>query len=487
MQLRGCRRGLQTVKVQRRAQRMPELHPGGDFYYGDRHQLTVLVAFSDRTFKGDEAATVEQWDKIFNAENYAEDKFVGSVHDYFHDQSLGKLNVIFDLQYVALDEEHAKYRSTSSDDENSQFLVQDVMAVLKTRDIDWSLYDWNGNGYVNQLLIIFAGKGSGYGGFGGGNDAIWPHQYWLSWHVNPETQENCEPITLTYDDKQYTVDSYCALQELDSSGGYGSFGTICHEYTHCFGFPDFYNERSYLRSWELMDSGNYNGGGYTPCNYSAHERWLMGWLTLEELTETTAVTQMPSLSDCSAYSSPLAYLIRNDGYENEYYIVENRQQTGWDSMLPGSGLVVFHIDYNPTCWIEEYPNSKDCQRYYIIPANNKTYYTYSDGWPYPYQGDEKFNDQLTNTSEPAATLLHANADGTMLMSKSLTGISVTDGLASFEFTKGDVTGITEKNALSSAQSVYDLHGRYLGAEVSTLPRGFYVIRSKDGTRKIVRQ
>ena len=182
-----------------------------------------------------------------------------------------------------------------------------------------------------------------------------------------------------------------------------------------------------------MDNGNNNGGGFQPCNYSAHERMLMGWLMPTELTEVSTITCMPQLEE-----EPIAYLIRNDGWANEYYIVENRQQTGWDQSLPGSGLVVFHIDYDANVWATDMPNSSKRKRYTIIPANNKTSVYQSSGWPYPYEE----NNQLTNDSEPAATLLNANSDGSMLMNKPLTNICVTGGLASFDF-KGGATDIKE--------------------------------------------
>jgi M6 family metalloprotease-like protein len=102
-----------------------------------------------------------------------------------------------------------------------------------------------------------------------------------------------------------------------------------------------------------MDYGNYNGNGYCPAGYSAHERWLMGWLTPTELTSATTVTDMPALND-----KPQAYLIRNDGFENEYYLVENRQQKGWDTNIPGKGILIFHIDYDPTLWVSVKENVK---------------------------------------------------------------------------------------------------------------------------------
>ena len=444
---RGCRVGTprpEGMASRRGAAGGQTKQTGGDFYHGERHQLTVLVEFNDLAFKGDEAATLEQWNKIFNVENFTEAPFKGSVHDYFLAQSYGDFIVFFDLFYVKVSGDVTRYESTSSDDENSQYLVQDIMEVLKTRnDIDWSLYDWNGDGFVNQLLIVYAGKGMNDGG---GSNSIWPHQWWMSEHLKDGKQgEYCDPIPVTYGGKQYKVDCYCALAELTSKNDYGSFGTICHEYTHCFGFPDFYwKGTKYVYYWDLMDSGNYNGSGYRPPGYSAHERWFMGWLTPTELKENKTIENMPSLADKGA-----AYLIRNDGFDNEYYIIENRQQTSWDTSLPGSGILIFHIDYDAELWISttEYVNTAARQHYVLFQANNSS--TYAQ-WAYPYLA----NDSLTNNSKPAATLNNENTDGTKLMNKSVRDIAVTGGLASFRFTVDQPTGIEELEAEGEPRELY---------------------------------
>ncbi len=433
---RGCRVGTprpEGMALRRGAPGGQPKQTGGDFYHGERHQLTVLVEFADRAFKGDEAATVTQWNKIFNAVNLTEYPFKGSVHDYFLAQSYDDFSVFFDLVYVTVKGNAEKYASTAADDENSQYLVQDIIdTLLKTRDdIDWSLYDWNGDGFVNQLLIVYAGHGMNE--FTSATDLIWPHQWWMSEH-RKDRQKGvyCDPIPVSYGGKQYKVDCYCALAELTKNDDYGSFGTICHEYTHCFGFPDFYgpnshgNTVSYVYEWDLMDAGNYNGNGYQPAGYSAHERWFMGWLTPTELKESTTITNMPALAN-----EGRAYLIRNDGQENEYYIIENRQKTGWDTSLPGSGLLVFHIDYDPTLWtsVTDWVNKYDAQHYMLFYANDGGSKNY---WSYPYFN----NNSLTNTSTPAATLWHENSDGTKLMNKPLTQMTVTGGLASFKFMEG---------------------------------------------------
>lgn len=443
---RGCRRGTPRPEglVMRRG--APDSQPkqvGGDFYYGERHQLVVLVSFSDQQFQAGEEETLETWNRIFNEKNYSEFPYVGSVHDYFYDQSYKTFNLIFDLFYVPLNESRVKYRSTDLNDENSQYLVQDIMEELKMRDIEWSRYDWNDDGYVNQLLIVYAGKGMNDGGDG---NTIWPHQWWMSEHEHEGAY--CEPIEVSYDDKDYLVDCYCTVQEEGVASA--SFGTICHEYSHCFGFPDFYNgSTKYVGSWDLMDYGNYNGDGYCPAGYSAHERWKMGWLTPTELSTTTTITNMPTLSD-----EPQAYLIRNDGHQDEYYIIENRQQIGWDAGLPGSGIIIFHVDYDPDLWVSTiyYPNTYSKKHYIIIPANNipsASSYICQD-WAYPYND----NDSLTNNSEPPAVLYHENTDGTMLMNKSLYDMAVVGDLASFRFVASTPTGIQERKAEGAPKELY---------------------------------
>ena len=445
LHLRGCRVGTPNpLFVPRRA---PSSQNGENPYLGNRRQMVVLASFKDQDFMEDHDATLQKWNKIFNAENYTEEMYVGSVRDYFLAQSYGQFDLTFDLLFVELPDACRKYRSTYAHDEYSQYMVDDIVDALQTQDIDWSLYDWDGDAFVDQLLIVYAGKGQNAGG---STNTIWPHQWWLSQHLNMETEDDSDYRsyrTVISGDKEYFIDCYCCVQEhVDNNGIKTSFGTICHEYSHCFGLPDIYFDAAkVVGNWDLMDYGNYNDMGFRPCNYSAHERMLMGWLTPIELTNTDTVTNMPALTD-----EPIAYLIRNDGAENEYYIVENRQQRGWDEQLPGSGIIVFHVDYDRAIWegTNESPNSSNKKRYSIFPANNKQSVWSSSGWGYPYivkdsQGNDLVeNDCLTNSSQPAATLNNANIDGEKLMSKPITRMSVdANGLASFVFMENLSTSI----------------------------------------------
>lgn len=448
-------------------------------YIGDRRQLVVLVSFSDQSFRKDNAQetaqetelnTLRMWNRILNEPHFSEAPFHGSVHDYFYDQSYGQLNLQFDLQMVALNESRVKYRSTEANDENSKFLVQDVVAILEQRQTDWTLYDWNKDGEVEQLLIIYAGKGMNDGG---GSNTIWPHQWWMSDH------SDCQPIEVGQGEKKLVVDSYCCVQELTGGGTYGVFGTICHEFSHCLGLPDIYygSGYSFVDKWDLMDSGNYNEGGFLPCGYSGVERMMVGWITPTELTTPVSITGMKPLA-----TDPEAYIIRNDAYHDEFYVIENRQKVGWDEPLPGSGIVIFHVNYDEGWKHLGWPNQPRVKKdLYIIAANNAVpappgwnslnFNTLGD-WAYPYQD----NDSLTNNSAPASVLINANADGTKLMSKPIYNMSVRNGLANFDFMNRDkAAAITTTTAPRGTYTVLHTLGkvlivRYANGEVRKVMR-----------------
>ena len=419
--IRDCRPGLETLKYDHNVHSAQAMRragtAAGNKYIGDRNQLVVMAAFADKGFKGDSLQTLTQWNKILNTRYLSEDSFYGSVYDYFFEQSYGQFRLSFDLFYTTVDS-MMKYHSTYIDDENSKYLVQDVVKALEGKISDWSQYDWDGDGYVDQLLIIYSGMGQNNGG---SDSTIWAHQWWMSEH------ENSSAIKVDSIGNEYFIDSYCAVPEQSGNGSYGSFGTLCHEYSHCLGLPDFYyGSSSVVGGWDLMDSGNYNGDGFRPCGYSAFERAFMGWLTPMELTEMESVTGLPALS-----TQPKAYIVRNDAHPDEYYVIENRQKAGWDEMLPGGGIVIFHVDYDDYTFRLGMPNDKTRNRYTIFPANNKPAATKANtkGWAYPNNG----NNSLTDTSEPAAELFNLNSDSTLYMNKPITEMAVIRGMAQFKF------------------------------------------------------
>ena len=135
-------------------------------------------------------------------------------------------------------------------------------------------------------------------------------------------------------------------------------GTFVHEFGHVLGFADHYNtQNAYATntpgSWDVMASGSYNGDQNCPATFNAFERHSLGWIDLTELNPATdTLISVPALTDKS-----FAYRVSVPNRDNEYFIIENRQQKSWDSYLPGHGLLVWHIDENQKLWDLNQPNN----------------------------------------------------------------------------------------------------------------------------------
>lgn len=427
-------------KLNRPATRGVDL--GGDHpvYEGEKKVLLILVQFADVKFKPEH--TADLYRRITNEEGFSEGKFRGSVRDYYHDQSFGKFALNFDIAGpVTLPEGYAYYGAHTADGANDSNLGEFTRQACQLADdqVDYSQYDWDGDGEVEMVFFLYAGHGEA--SYDDPN-TIWPHK------SNIRYQAPYTPLTLD----GTRIDTYACSNELGSGDEIDGIGAICHEFSHCLGLADMY-DTSYngnfgLSKWGIMDQGNYNGDSFIPANYTSYERWYLGWIEPTELTGTMQVNNMKSLGE-----SGESYIIYNEGNKDEYYMLENRTLTGWDSALPGSGLLVLHIDFDPTIWANNLVNSMPDKQYCtIFHADNSATTSASDlaGDTYPYA----YNNSLTNTSKPAATLNNVNSDGSYNMNKAVTGITKNaDGTISFAFE--DQTSSPEDYNLPASYVFYE--------------------------------
>ena len=373
---------------------------------GTRRGLVILAGFSDLSFTTENANAV--FKNFFNQKGYKDFGMNGSVRDYFLAQSYGQFDLQFDVVGPVKLPGTMGFYGAPTDNSN------DVHPAVMARDackaaadsVDFSIYDWDGDGEVDQVFIIYAGYGQAQGG---APNTIWPHEYVLSG----------EGLTLSLDG--VSINTYACSCELRGNSGseLDGIGTACHEFTHCLGLPDMYDTagNNYgMGNWDVMDSGNYNNDGKTPAGYTAYERWFAGWLTPTELSDMTRVQNMQPLE-----KTPEAYILYNEGNRNEYYLLENRQQIDWDAFLGGHGLLVVHVDYDKDCWVQNAVNRiADHQRMTIMPADGRTTLRSEAGDPFP--GSSKVT-ELTNYSAIVATTYNTNKDGSKLMSKPLDNIS----------------------------------------------------------------
>ena len=349
--------------------------------------------------------------RIANEKDFSNGDFKGSMYDYFYAQSEGKFELTFDVVGPVTVSNTQSYYGSNDSYGNDKHPAEMVIEALKLVDsqVNFADYDWDGDGEVDQVYVVYAGKGEADGG---ASTTIWPHE----WELSAAAYYNDGDGAQTLDG--VIIDTYACGGELNGSGNIDGIGTMCHEFSHCLGYPDFY-DTDYsggqgMGYWDLMDSGSYNGDGYQPAGYTSYERWMAGWKEPVELTTTTQVANMKALQDGGE-----TYIVYNDGNRNEYFLLENRQFTGWDASLPGEGLLILHVDYSASVWANNKPNDTPShQRMTWIAADNEYQYTTYQGTkyysfsgmandPFPYGSVNAFNKSTT----PAAKFYNKNTDG----------------------------------------------------------------------------
>ena len=422
----------QASRAEANAQRMQRL-PGikqqnnrrvGSFgdYMGARKALVILVNYTDVTFASGHDNALYQ--RIANEKNFKHGNFVGSMYDYFYAQSGGLFELTFDVfGPVTVSQNQAYYGGNdgSGNDLHPGEMVHEAVVMIKDQVTDWKQYDWDNDGYVDQVYVIYAGNGEADSN---ATNSIWPHAWDLS-------SSGAGSVNVG---ENLKVNTYACGSELNGANQIEGIGTMCHEFSHCLGYPDFY-DTDYsggqgMDAWDLMDYGSYNGDGYRPAGYTSYERWVVGWKDAIELDMgKVSVENMKGLQDGGEF-----YVMYNDGHKDEYFLLENRTLSGWDKSLPGSGLLVIHVDYNASIWAWNRPNDDPShQRMTWIPSDGS--YNSSNGGvgkdTYPNaNGNDVFND----TSSPAAKLYNDNVDGTKLLHKGIKNITKnSDGTISFEF------------------------------------------------------
>lgn len=389
---------------------------------GKRKGLVILVNFKDKKMQSKH--TQAEWNDYFNKVGYNKYGNNGSVHDYFYAQSYGKLDLEFDvIGPVTVSKNMASYGANDAqgNDIDPAGMIKEACELAYAKEkMDMSQYDWDGDGAVDQVYVIYAGYGEAAGGEA---NTIWPHE----WDIQGGG------YSLVLGGKR--IRTYACSSELN--GGYGTdisgIGTACHEFSHCMGIPDFYDTAGGgcfgMDAWDLMDYGSYGGDGYEPTGYNTYEKWVSGWIEPTILTEPCYIKNMKPLSD-----APEACVVFNEANKNEYYIFENRQLKGTDVALPNHGMLVIHVDYDQKVWFDnEVNNTSNHQRFTVVPADNKLTSETVSGDTYP--GTTK-STELTDTSKPAATLFNANSDGRKFLGKPVTEITEKDGLISFTFMGG---------------------------------------------------
>ena len=457
---------IQRAKVRRakvnakRVQRRTFGHP--TTILGQKKAIMILVNFKDKSFKTDHDNAL--FNRIANEQGFSEGNFKGSMADYFKAQSRGKFELDFDVVGpVTVSKEYSHYGEDDSqgNDKYAGEMVCEAVELAKNEVADWTPYDWDNDGYVDQVYVVFAGKGAADGGPA---NAIWPHAYDL--YSAEYYGDGTGPVTVG---TNLWVNSYACGSELEGTyGAINGIGTMCHEYSHCLGYPDFYDVDysggQGMGAWDLMDAGSYNGDGYMPAGYTSYERWFAGWEEPIELKdEDVEIRGMKSLQNGGEF-----YIIYNDKNANEFYLLENRQKEGWDASGPGAGLLIIHCDYDASVWEANGPNDDpNHQRFTAVPADGEYTYEIWDGTkyydaaePFPYGSVNAFNRKFKTKDDQAknaARFFTKTSNGTYWMNGSVEEIKQNnDKTIDFDFVanfSGGLQGDTYEKVTSADQLV----------------------------------
>lgn len=438
---------------------------------GNKRGIVILVNFKDKEM----TCSRDDFDRAFNQTGYSDHGSAGSVRDYFLEQSYGQLTVDFDVVGPYTLNYGMTYYGSNDTDGNDRHPAAMVIEAVKAADaqVDFSRYDWNGDGQVDQVYVVYAGYGEAQSYI---KNTIWPHE----WQLTAAQKYGDGTGALQLDG--VWVDTYACSNELLGKSGsqMDGIGTACHEFSHCLGLPDMYDTSGSLApnygmgAWDLMDYGSYNGNGYVPAAFTSYERWYAGWLTPVEISCFKEVSGMQALT-----AAPQAYIIYNQANRNEYYLLENRQRTGFDAALPAAGLLVVHVDYDEDTWRNnKVNNTPGHERVTIVPADNNKNNTQEEGDTWPQAG----RTALTNTSVPAATLYHPNTDGRKYLNMPLRNIKLTGGLVSF--TAGErptgIGSIFSAPAEKTTPTLFDIQGRRVGKG----HKGVMIVNGKKVMEKV---
>lgn len=362
----------------------------------ESNYLVILVNYKDVKMQ----IASSRFDNWLNEPGYDDDGGTGSVRDYYIDNSMGKFAPRFTvIGPIELDNNMVYYAGNTMDtgeDQNPRAMISEACLKAKEAnpDLDFSIFDNDGDGIMDNVNVIYAG----YSEASTANpDDMWPH----SWNMGEEA---------FYIDGVKIMNYACSAELVGESGvKMDGIGTFVHEFGHVLGLKDMYDTDSYTDgygldpgAYSLYASGSYNNESRTPPYLMAFERVQMGWLEPSELKEAADIALKSIGENEACYINARPGLAAGEGYE--WFVLENRQQTGWDKYIPAHGLLIYHYDYTKEMqdeyWSINGPNNNAKHRcLYIKPADGIDDENSRNGDTYPGLSG---NTEFTDTSVPNA-------------------------------------------------------------------------------------
>lgn len=434
---------------------------------GSTRGLVVLVQFSDVKFKRSDPQ--QFYTDLMNKEGFNEYANHGSVRDYFVQNSMGQFTPVFDVfGPVTVSGTRNFYCGDSADTYKfkaaRKILAESIDSLVKRESIDFSMYDSDKDGYVDIMLMVYAGVGSSDSPV---KASIWPHKGGLGAMGYAKAGKMANNNTY--------VNAYACSNEISGSA-YSSdkntsvvsgIGTIVHELSHVLGLPDTYdtknkNPRKTPNKWDVMAQGVYNceknsfrTSCCTPPFYSAYERWALGWLELTPFTQTGTVK-------LSKIDDNVTYRVSSPNNSRDMYLLEYRSRKSWDAALLNSGMLIWHVDVVDSIWLRNIVNTDSNHMYLdIIEAVPETHKYAAATDPFPGTGNvtsfNKFVFWDGSKSDISLTDITESEDReyiTFVVSGTVSSSSVASSSSSAAASSSSVYKWSSSSVQSSSSSVY---------------------------------
>ncbi len=382
--------------------------------YGTRKLVMILIGFPDKPF----SYSKTDFENLMNQTGYNLNGAQGSVKDFFLETSYNHFNVTTTVAgpYMA-DSALAYYGAPngSAHDIRARDLMTEAIAKADP-DLNYADFDNDGDGSVDGVYIVYAGYGEATSG---DVNTIWPHASSIPTQI-------LDGVSVA----RYS----CSNELLGSSGtSITTIGVICHEFGHVCGAPDYYDtdyetngQYDGAGKWDVMSTGVYNGtpSGCKPAHMVPIDKIRFNWVTPILLSADASV----SVSDIT--TNPVIYRY-NTTTDNEYFLIENRQKTGFNSYVSGHGMIIYHVDGNFISTAGNAINVSSHQGMYPVAANSTTSNGVavspsnigSSGCPWPGTTNKTTFDDATTPNSKSWAGNNTNA--------SLTNIAEVGGVVSF--------------------------------------------------------
>ncbi|MDX9852305.1 MAG: M6 family metalloprotease domain-containing protein [Tenuifilaceae bacterium] len=294
---------------------------------GERKLICILMGFQDLAF----TKTKEEFDALFNQVGYNANGATGSVKDYYLENSWGQFDLTVTVAgpYTASNNMAYYGGNNSNDNDSNPRALATEAVLLADADVNFKEIDNDNNGYVDGIYIIFAGYGEEAGA---SEDAIWSH----AWSFSEVTVDGVK------------ASRYSCSPELKGNVGSNltSIGVICHEFGHVLGAPDYYDtdyegsggEFTGTGKWDMMAGGSWNNGGVTPAHHNGFTKtYFYNWAPITTLKDPNTYSIYKSVN------SPNSFYQINTETTGEFFLLEYRNKEKFDSYIPGSGLIIYHV------------------------------------------------------------------------------------------------------------------------------------------------